>query len=98
MNLYTMPFVLIGDSGERDPEIYASIALEQPNRVRAVLIRHVSTPQRATTVQALARGVIGAGVPMFLFRDSFEAARHAADLGLIAPETLPMIETARAGT
>jgi phosphatidate phosphatase APP1 len=97
MNLYTMPFVLIGDSGERDPEIYASIALEQPNRVRAVLIRHVSTPQRATTVQELARGVMAAGVPMFLVRDSFEAARHAADLGLIAPETLPMIETARVG-
>ncbi len=98
MNLYTMPFVLIGDSGERDPEIYARIALEQPNRVRAVLIRHVSTPRRAATVEELARGVIGAGVPMFLFRDSFGAARCAADLGLIAAETLPMIEHARART
>ena len=98
MSLYTMPFVLIGDSGERDPEIYARIALEQPHRVRAVLIRHVSSGARAQAVQEVARGVMDAGVPMFLFTDSFEAARHAADLGLIAPETLPMIETARAST
>ncbi len=35
-------FVLVGDSGERDPEVYGAVAREQPTRVAAVLIRNVS--------------------------------------------------------
>ncbi len=34
--------VLVGDSGERDPEIYGQIAREYPERVRRILIRNVS--------------------------------------------------------
>jgi hypothetical protein len=34
-------FVLIGDSGEIDPEIYATVALRYPERVRKILIRRV---------------------------------------------------------
>ena len=37
-----MPFILIGDSGQRDPEIYAEIIKTFPNRVLAVYIRDVS--------------------------------------------------------
>ena len=36
-----MPFVLIGDSGQHDPEIYAGIVDRHPGRVRAVYIRDV---------------------------------------------------------
>jgi hypothetical protein len=35
-------FVLIGDSGERDPEVYGQIARERPDQVVAILIRNVS--------------------------------------------------------
>jgi hypothetical protein len=35
-------FVLVGDSGERDPEVYGALAREQPTRITAVLIRDVS--------------------------------------------------------
>ena len=35
-------FVLIGDSGERDPETYGAIAREHPSRIAAVLIRDVT--------------------------------------------------------
>ena len=35
-------FVLIGDSGEADPEIYAAIARSHPGQVRAILIRNVT--------------------------------------------------------
>jgi phosphatidate phosphatase APP1 len=34
-------FVLVGDSGERDPEVYAAIAREHPGRVRGIFIRAV---------------------------------------------------------
>ena len=35
-------FVLVGDSGEKDPEIYSQIAREFPDQVRAILIRDVT--------------------------------------------------------
>ncbi len=35
-------FVLIGDSGEVDPEIYGAVARRHPDRVRAILIRNVT--------------------------------------------------------
>ena len=34
-------FVLIGDSGERDPEVYGALARERPSQVQMILIRQV---------------------------------------------------------
>ena len=41
-------FVLIGDSGEADPEIYGQLAREQPARIVAIHIRDVSGDARAS--------------------------------------------------
>jgi phosphatidate phosphatase APP1 len=35
-------FILVGDSGEKDPEIYGELARRFPDRVRLILIREVS--------------------------------------------------------
>lgn len=35
-------FILVGDSGERDPEVYGAIARAQPSRIDAALIRDVT--------------------------------------------------------
>ena len=40
-------FVLVGDSGEHDPEIYAQIARDHPARIAAIAIRDVSGESRA---------------------------------------------------
>lgn len=40
-------FVLVGDSGERDPETYGAIARQHPTRVAALLIRNVSDEDAA---------------------------------------------------
>ncbi|UJR26071.1 hypothetical protein I4U23_007417 [Adineta vaga] len=34
-------YVLVGDSGEKDPEIYGAIAREYPQRIRAIFIRAI---------------------------------------------------------
>jgi phosphatidate phosphatase APP1 len=34
-------FLLVGDSGERDPEVYAEVARRHPDRVAGVAIREV---------------------------------------------------------
>ncbi|HEX6246133.1 MAG TPA: phosphatase domain-containing protein, partial [Polyangiales bacterium] len=36
-----LPFLLIGDSGQEDPEIYHQVVREHPDRIRAVYIRNV---------------------------------------------------------
>ena len=39
-------FVLVGDSGERDPEMYVGLALDFPAQVRHIFIRNVTGEQR----------------------------------------------------
>jgi phosphatidate phosphatase APP1 len=77
--------VLIGDSGQEDPEIYASLAREVPDRVAAVYIRRTTgiDPVRAGQVDALAAEITAAGVPMLAVDDSAQIAVHAAGIGLL---------------
>ncbi|MEX2025866.1 MAG: App1 family protein, partial [Pirellulaceae bacterium] len=42
-------FVLVGDSGEADPEIYASLGRRFPQQVARILIREVDVPQNNPT-------------------------------------------------
>ncbi len=83
-----LPFVLIGDSGEEDPEIYGQAVREHPGRVRAIYIRDVTTAARDAEVRTIAREVRGLGVEMVLAPDTAVAAEHAASIGLIAPDTV----------
>jgi hypothetical protein len=84
-----LPFLLIGDSGQRDPELYAQVVHEYPGRVLAIYIRHVSRqPERLHAIEALAQEVVTAGSGLLLAADSFAMAAHAAEGGLISPEAL----------
>ena len=84
-----LPFVLVGDSGEQDPEIYRTVVRENPGRIAAVYIRDVTTRERDVVVHAIARQVRSFGVEMLLVPDTAAAAEHAASRGLISPESLP---------
>jgi phosphatidate phosphatase APP1 len=82
-----LPFVLIGDSGQRDPEIYTQIVREHPGRVLSIYIRNVSRdPARHQAIEALALEVVEAGSSLLLAADSLAMAQHAAAHGLIAPD------------
>jgi len=41
-------FVLVGDSGEKDPEIYGAIARKFPRQIAAILIRNVTAEEPAS--------------------------------------------------
>ncbi len=91
-----LPFVLIGDSGQRDPEIYAQVVREHPGRVRAIYIRNVSRDaRRDTAIAALADEVVAAGSTLLLAADSFAMAKHAAAHGLISEAALGRVLAAR---
>ncbi|WP_020597017.1 App1 family protein [Spirosoma panaciterrae] len=90
-----LPFVLIGDSGQQDPEIYARVVRENPGRIRAIYIRDVSEDQRDEAVRELIRTTQTYHVPMLLVADTVAAAEHAASLGLIDSDTIPEIRADR---
>jgi phosphatidate phosphatase APP1 len=83
-----LPFVLIGDSGQHDPETYARIVREHPGRVQAIYIRNVSRrPTRAAAIEKLADEVLQADSSLLLAADSVVIAEHAAGLGLVPAQT-----------
>jgi phosphatidate phosphatase APP1 len=87
-----LKFVLIGDSGEHDPEIYREIVRRFPDRIRTIYIRSVDTTRaRIAKVQKLIEEVAATGCQLVLAPDSEFAAAHAAAEGLIAPAELPHV-------
>jgi phosphatidate phosphatase APP1 len=87
-----LPFILIGDSGQRDPEIYTRVVHEHPGRVLAIYIRNVTRdPARRRAIEALAVKVVDAGSSLVLAADSLAMAEHAAKHGLISPSACSAI-------
>ena len=87
-----MPFLLVGDSGQEDPEIYAALVREFPERIRAIYIRNVApNAERTDRIRALAEEVTGAGSTLVLADDTLAAAKHAALHGWIASDALTEI-------
>jgi phosphatidate phosphatase APP1 len=80
--------VLVGDCGERDPEIYRQVVLRHPGRVLAVYVRDVA-PARHAAVRAIAAELAGHGVDLVFSPDTEAARRHALDHGLIVAAALP---------
>ncbi len=84
-----MRFVLVGDSGQEDPEIYTGMVHENPGRILAVYIRNVTRdPARAAAIGELAAEVKRAGTSLVLADDTLAAARHAAEHGWISEAAL----------
>jgi phosphatidate phosphatase APP1 len=77
-----LPFVLIGDSGEKDPEIYADIVRAYPGRILAVYIREVRLDPGDGRVEKVSDGW-DHDVPFVLAADSDAVRRHATGLGLL---------------
>ncbi|HEX2190120.1 MAG TPA: phosphatase domain-containing protein [Longimicrobiaceae bacterium] len=92
-----LPFVLLGDSGQEDPEIYHRVVHDYPSRILAVYIRSVHpAADRVTAVRALAEEVERAGSTLLLADDTVAAAEHAASRGWIPADALPEIREERA--
>ena len=87
-----LPFILIGDDSQKDPEIYRSIIDQFPGRILAIYIRNVrAEPERSASVQALAKEVLEAGSTLILADDTFAAAKHASEQGWIEASSLDAV-------
>ncbi|WP_432479427.1 App1 family protein [Nocardioides sp. GXQ0305] len=78
-----LPFVLIGDSGEKDPQVYAQVVRAHPGRIRAVYIREVRLDPGDGRVEKVSGGWDHDDVPFVLAADSDGVRRHAAGAGLL---------------
>ena len=88
----SLPFILIGDSAQEDPEIYAEVVATHPGRILAVYIRNVSQhPEDSPAIRALMERIAAAGSALVLADDTLAAARHAASHDWIREEALPGI-------
>lgn len=88
-------FILIGDSGQKDPEIYTEVARLYPGRVKTIYIRDVSREKRDAEIEPLLEKAASLGVEMLMVKDTVEAAEHALSRNYITPESLPLIKGER---
>jgi phosphatidate phosphatase APP1 len=86
------PAILIGDSGQQDPEIYRDVVHEYTGRIKAVYIRNVApNDARKRAIEGLAGEVLKAGSSLVLADDTLAIAKHAVENGFISADTLGAI-------
>ena len=78
-------FVLLGDSSQQDPYIYASIAEKFQGKIHAVYIRDVFEKNSQKTKETLLR-LEQAGVACCFYKNSIEAIAHSRKIALLGPE------------
>ena len=76
-----LPFILIGDSGEHDPDIYIEIAEEFPDRILAIYLRSVKHKKKMNRVRGLIENYKTTEVLMV--ESSQQAIEHARLHGFI---------------
>ncbi|WP_047419089.1 App1 family protein [Cellulophaga sp. Hel_I_12] len=74
-------FILIGDSGERDADIYKEIAALFPDRILAIYLRSVNHKRKMTRVKGLFENY--KTTPVLFVENSNQAVAHAKALGFI---------------
>src|SRR5690606_983756 len=77
-----LDFILIGDSGQKDPEIYRTVAEKYPGRVKAIYIRHVDGDKRKSELEELKKQM---DVELVIMDNSEQALKHARRKGWIKP-------------
>jgi phosphatidate phosphatase APP1 len=77
-----LQFVLLGDSGEHDPQVYADMVRAHPDRFLAVYIREVRLDPGDGRVEQVSDSW-ASEVPFVLAADSDAVRRHAESIGLL---------------
>jgi phosphatidate phosphatase APP1 len=82
--LPNLPFLLIGDSGQEDAQIYREVALGYPGRILGVYIRLVNGGRnRGEAMREAGEQILATGSAFLLTADTQEMMRHATEQGWI---------------
>lgn len=85
-----LPFILLGDSGQHDPEIYLQVVEDYPGRVKMIYIREINSGRKEKVLQT-ATAIRRLGVDFILVKNTMEAAQHAAANGWISNQEIDAI-------
>jgi len=77
----SLPFILLGDSGEHDTDIYLEAARKNPGRILAIYIRDVQHERRAKRIKNLIK--TAGDIEVRLVGSYAEAAEHARGKGWV---------------
>lgn len=89
LNLYEgHEFILIGDSGQRDPFIYSEIVKQYPGRIKAIYIRCVGRKNRRKQVRRIKSQIKPSEPEMVFVNSTAEAEMHALKKGFINLENI----------
>ncbi|KAJ0114209.1 hypothetical protein J7T55_008045 [Diaporthe amygdali] len=81
-------FILVGDSGEADLEVYTDLAVANPGRILAVFIRDVTTPEQTGYFDSAFNGPAPSGAPS---RQQSTNAHSRKDSGSDHPSRRPAL-------
>ncbi|MBT8376810.1 MAG: DUF2183 domain-containing protein [Bacteroidia bacterium] len=75
-------FILIGDCGERDADIYLEIVNDFPNRISAIYLRSVEHQRKMRRIEQMFKDFNE--IPVLIIKDTETGSHHAKTLGFIS--------------
>lgn len=88
-----LPVILIGDSGQHDPELYSEFVHRYPGRIEAVYIRDLAPgSERSQAIRKLAGELQSTRAELVIAHNSLDMARDAARRGWLPQSTLGEVE------
>jgi phosphatidate phosphatase APP1 len=76
-------FILIGDSGQKDPEIYTRLAHEFPGRIETIYIRKIGSKKYFENIELVNSQMEKAETSYLQVENTLDAALHAIEKGYI---------------
>lgn len=88
-------FILIGDSGQNDPNVYVEVARQSPGRVKAIIIIDVGShmADRAEELVAWQSELATEGIPFHFVEDAVQGAQVLFDLHVIRKDSIAQVRT-----
>ena len=86
-----LPFLFIGDSGQRDAFVARDLAERHPGRIAAIYIREIDGGSERDAVQQALEAAERLGVDTACGPDLWVAAQHAAERGWLPDEDLARV-------
>jgi len=84
-------FILIGDSGQQDPELYTKIALEFPGKIKSIYIRRIRSKSYMKNNVSLIEELQKVNTTYLEVSNTHAAAQHASEQGYLEKEWISEI-------
>jgi phosphatidate phosphatase APP1 len=84
----THKFILIGDSGQKDPDIYNRLAHDFPGRIETIYIRKIRSKTYFKNIEQVNSKLEKVNTSYLQVDDTLEAAKHAVKNGYIDKEVI----------